>query len=361
MHVLSMPRHDADRNARRSSRSWPRASRSTRRLPGWSAPTAGVRRYADLPREAQRYVARLEEITGVPAAIISTGSAREDTIIREDSVVGEWFGAKSAVCGSRLADQPAARSRLNLDLEHEVVERGGVRVGEVDASTVARWSLGFGSSNLAHAMAPRKRITNSSLGMLIRTFWFGRRIVDDSTCTPTTDRSTTLAGISVHLDFDARPHPVTRGAARAVPVERPGGRLRGCHRDVARRAAAGGARVDRRIDLARFRHLTRVVARVRHHPYFGVRELRVRLDAIDERRAARRGREQPFEHDERRTLLQDRLERLNRLRIREREEFPLTGQALLERGHQIGGGNHDRWHLPQCITHTCAPDRVRLL
>jgi len=64
-------------------------------LQGWSAPTAGARRYADLPREAQRYVARLEEITGVPAAIISTGSAREDTIIREDSVVGEWFGAKT--------------------------------------------------------------------------------------------------------------------------------------------------------------------------------------------------------------------------------------------------------------------------
>jgi adenylosuccinate synthase len=65
-------------------------------LPGWSAPTAGARRYADLPREAQRYVARLEEITGVPAAIISTGSAREDTIIREDSVVGEWFPAKTS-------------------------------------------------------------------------------------------------------------------------------------------------------------------------------------------------------------------------------------------------------------------------
>jgi len=60
-------------------------------LPGWKAPTAGARRYADLPREAQRYVGRLEEITGVPAAIISTGSAREDTIIREDSVASEWF------------------------------------------------------------------------------------------------------------------------------------------------------------------------------------------------------------------------------------------------------------------------------
>jgi adenylosuccinate synthase len=48
-----------------------------------------------LPREAQRYVARLEEITGVPAAIISTGSAREDTIIRDDSVVGQWFPAQT--------------------------------------------------------------------------------------------------------------------------------------------------------------------------------------------------------------------------------------------------------------------------
>ena len=60
-------------------------------LPGWSTPSAGARRYRDLPAEAQRYVARLEEITGVAAAIISTGSAREDTIIREDSVAGQWF------------------------------------------------------------------------------------------------------------------------------------------------------------------------------------------------------------------------------------------------------------------------------
>jgi hypothetical protein len=27
----------------------------------------------------------------VPAAIISTGSAREDTIIRDETVAGEWF------------------------------------------------------------------------------------------------------------------------------------------------------------------------------------------------------------------------------------------------------------------------------
>ena len=61
-------------------------------LPGWTTPTAGVRRFDDLPAEARAYIARLEEITGVPAAIVSSGSAREDTIIRDDSVAASWFG-----------------------------------------------------------------------------------------------------------------------------------------------------------------------------------------------------------------------------------------------------------------------------
>jgi adenylosuccinate synthase len=52
-------------------------------LAGWTAPTKGVRRFEDLPREARAYIARLEDITGVRAAIVSTGSAREDTILRE--------------------------------------------------------------------------------------------------------------------------------------------------------------------------------------------------------------------------------------------------------------------------------------
>jgi adenylosuccinate synthase len=52
-------------------------------LPGWTAPTRGRTSYDELPREARNYVARLEEITGVPAAIVSTGSGREETILRE--------------------------------------------------------------------------------------------------------------------------------------------------------------------------------------------------------------------------------------------------------------------------------------
>jgi adenylosuccinate synthase len=61
-------------------------------LAGWSRPTRGVRRYEDLPQEARAYIARIEEITGVPAAILSTGSDREDTIIRDGSVAARWFG-----------------------------------------------------------------------------------------------------------------------------------------------------------------------------------------------------------------------------------------------------------------------------
>ena len=61
------------------------------KLPGWTAPSAGVRDFDRLPREARAYIARLEEITGVPVAVVSTGSAREDTIIRDGSIAARWF------------------------------------------------------------------------------------------------------------------------------------------------------------------------------------------------------------------------------------------------------------------------------
>ena len=60
-------------------------------LPGWSRPTAGLRRFEELPAEAQRYIETLEDATGVPIAIVSTGADREDTIIRDDSVVAQWL------------------------------------------------------------------------------------------------------------------------------------------------------------------------------------------------------------------------------------------------------------------------------
>jgi adenylosuccinate synthase len=60
-------------------------------LPGWSRPARGVRRFDALPDEAKAYIARIEEITGVPASIVSTGSDREDTILRDRSVGAGWF------------------------------------------------------------------------------------------------------------------------------------------------------------------------------------------------------------------------------------------------------------------------------
>jgi adenylosuccinate synthase len=52
-------------------------------LAGWTEPTRGITEFAKLPRNAQAYIRRLEETSGVKAAIISTGSDREHTIIRD--------------------------------------------------------------------------------------------------------------------------------------------------------------------------------------------------------------------------------------------------------------------------------------
>jgi adenylosuccinate synthase len=60
--------------------------------PGWSEPTAGVTDFEKLPAAARRYLARLEEVSGVPAAIVSTGSDRAHTIIRRDTIASAWFG-----------------------------------------------------------------------------------------------------------------------------------------------------------------------------------------------------------------------------------------------------------------------------
>jgi adenylosuccinate synthase len=60
-------------------------------LPGWSTPSSGVRSFATLPVNAQAYVRRLEEVTGVSCAIVSTGSDRHDTIVQEGSVAETWL------------------------------------------------------------------------------------------------------------------------------------------------------------------------------------------------------------------------------------------------------------------------------
>jgi len=50
-------------------------------MPGWSENTVGIRNYDDLPKNAKRYLQRMEEVCGVPIHIISTGPDRDETIV----------------------------------------------------------------------------------------------------------------------------------------------------------------------------------------------------------------------------------------------------------------------------------------
>jgi adenylosuccinate synthase len=50
-------------------------------MPGWSENSFGVTSFDALPQAAQNYIKRLEEITGVPMDIISTGPDRNETMI----------------------------------------------------------------------------------------------------------------------------------------------------------------------------------------------------------------------------------------------------------------------------------------
>ncbi len=63
-------------------------------MPGWDTPTKGIRRFEDLPKNAKRYVAKLEAVTGVPAALVSTGSDRDETILRSDVIAERFPGLK---------------------------------------------------------------------------------------------------------------------------------------------------------------------------------------------------------------------------------------------------------------------------
>jgi adenylosuccinate synthase len=60
-------------------------------MAGWSTPTKGATRVAQLPENARKYITRLEEVSGVDCAIISTGSDRTETIVKPDSIVARWL------------------------------------------------------------------------------------------------------------------------------------------------------------------------------------------------------------------------------------------------------------------------------
>lgn len=51
-------------------------------MPGWKDSTVGATSFEQLPQNARNYLKRLEEVTGVPVDIISTGPDRNETIIK---------------------------------------------------------------------------------------------------------------------------------------------------------------------------------------------------------------------------------------------------------------------------------------
>jgi adenylosuccinate synthase len=71
--VSEMPESLADLNAARPI---------CEAFPGWNAPTGDARQWDDLPREARRYLDRLEELAGVPVRLVSVGSGRDENVRR---------------------------------------------------------------------------------------------------------------------------------------------------------------------------------------------------------------------------------------------------------------------------------------
>jgi adenylosuccinate synthase len=52
-------------------------------MPGWQTDLRGLRDWNALPGAAQNYIRRIEELIGVPAAIISTSPERKDTLFKD--------------------------------------------------------------------------------------------------------------------------------------------------------------------------------------------------------------------------------------------------------------------------------------
>ncbi len=64
-------------------------------LPGWMETTTGARQMSDLPLAARSYIERLEEVTGLPIALISVGPSRESFVARDRSLLRYSFAAQN--------------------------------------------------------------------------------------------------------------------------------------------------------------------------------------------------------------------------------------------------------------------------
>ena len=54
-------------------------------MKGWKTDVSGVRRWDDLPKEAQDYINMIERVVGIPVKYISVGAERDSIIIRQEN------------------------------------------------------------------------------------------------------------------------------------------------------------------------------------------------------------------------------------------------------------------------------------
>ena len=66
--------------------------------PGWMSLTEGLRAAEELPQRARDYIAWLQELIGCEICLISTGPARDETILLESSRLTRWFPDLNRLC-----------------------------------------------------------------------------------------------------------------------------------------------------------------------------------------------------------------------------------------------------------------------
>jgi adenylosuccinate synthase len=59
-------------------------------LPGWKQDTSNVRKFHELPENAQKYIHRVETLLGIPIRWVGVGSSR-DAIIQHDNTHTNLF------------------------------------------------------------------------------------------------------------------------------------------------------------------------------------------------------------------------------------------------------------------------------
>ena len=75
-------KHDADYRAEypASEKELKNSTPIYETLPGWKTSLSGIKNYKDLPENAKKYIAKVEDLIGAPIGIISVGPDREQTI-----------------------------------------------------------------------------------------------------------------------------------------------------------------------------------------------------------------------------------------------------------------------------------------